>query len=113
MGEQFAEGVVLDLEEMLAESSIRIPMICFLSMGSDPTTQIINLAKKKKLECKDVSMGQGQEIHARKLLQNTMTNVNKNLVSKIHHCFYFGLLVFEFIVLYKYKVLKTTKCKIL
>ena len=76
MGEEFAEGVMLDLEEMWGESSIRVPMICFLSMGSDPTTQIVNLAKKKKLECKDVSMGQGQEIHARKLLENTMTNVS-------------------------------------
>ena len=89
MGEEFAEGVVLDLEEMWGESSIRVPMICFLSMGSDPTTQIVNLAKKKKLECKDVSMGQGQEIHARKLLQNTMTNVS--LFNKLINMLFFNL----------------------
>ena len=45
-------------------------------MGSDPTIQIEALAKKMKIECKDVSMGQGQEVHARRLLQHSMTNVN-------------------------------------
>jgi len=45
-------------------------------MGSDPTIQIETLAKKQKVDCKDVSMGQGQEVHARKLLQYSMNNVS-------------------------------------
>jgi dynein heavy chain len=47
MGKAFAEGVVLDMDEMWEESEPRCPMICFLSMGSDPTDNIERLAKSK------------------------------------------------------------------
>ena len=43
---QFAEAVILNMEEMHAESNKRAPLICFLSMGSDPTENIMLLAKK-------------------------------------------------------------------
>ena len=46
---QYAEGVILNLENMWEESDIRTPMICFLSMGSDPTASIEALAKKQRL----------------------------------------------------------------
>ena len=52
MGKKYAEGVILNLEEMWQESTIRVPMICFLSTGSDPTHSIEALAKKHGLsEC--------------------------------------------------------------
>jgi len=35
------------MEVMWAESDCRTPMICFLSMGSDPTDNIERLAKSK------------------------------------------------------------------
>lgn len=76
MGEAYAEGVILDLEKMWEESNIRTPLICFLSMGSDPTNNIEGLAKKLKLDCHSISMGQGQEIHARRLLQQSIASVN-------------------------------------
>jgi len=38
---------VLDMDAMWAESDSRTPMICFLSMGSDPTDNIERLAKSK------------------------------------------------------------------
>lgn len=47
VGPEFAEGVILDMDQMLEESDPRTPMICFLSMGSDPTDNILNLGKKK------------------------------------------------------------------
>uniref|UniRef100_A0A8C5SL22 Uncharacterized protein n=1 Tax=Laticauda laticaudata TaxID=8630 RepID=A0A8C5SL22_LATLA len=72
MGEKYAEGVILDLEKTWEESDPRTPLICFLSMGSDPTDSIIALGKRLKIETRCVSMGQGQEVHARKLLQQTM-----------------------------------------
>lgn len=75
MGERYAEGVILDLEKTWEESDPRTPLICFLSMGSDPTDSIIALGKRQRIETRYVSMGQGQEVHARKLLQNTMANV--------------------------------------
>jgi dynein heavy chain len=69
IGPRFAESVILDMEAMWKESSVRTPMIGLLSMGSDPTAAIQHLAKQNKIECRDVSMGQGQEVHARKLVQ--------------------------------------------
>ena len=49
MGTKYAEGVILDMEGMFEESNNRVPMTCFLSMGSDPTNAIEALAKKKEL----------------------------------------------------------------
>lgn len=47
LGQQYTEGTVLDLDTMLAESNNRTPMVCLLSMGSDPTENIERLAKNK------------------------------------------------------------------
>lgn len=47
MGERYAEGVILNLEATWEESNPQTPLICFLSMGSDPTGAIENLAKRK------------------------------------------------------------------
>ena len=49
MGVKYAEGVILNLEEMWQESTPRVPMVCFLSMGSDPTNSIDMLARKHDL----------------------------------------------------------------
>ena len=49
MGVKYAEGVILNIEEMWAESNVRVPMVCFLSMGSDPTNHIETLSKKHNL----------------------------------------------------------------
>uniref|UniRef100_A0A3B3QA27 Dynein axonemal heavy chain 5 n=1 Tax=Paramormyrops kingsleyae TaxID=1676925 RepID=A0A3B3QA27_9TELE len=84
MGERYAESVVLDLEKTWEESDHRTPLICFLSMGSDPTDSIIALGKKQKIETRYVSMGQGQEVHARKLLQQTMANGGWALLQNCH-----------------------------
>ncbi|XP_042794572.1 dynein axonemal heavy chain 8 isoform X5 [Panthera leo] len=70
--DKYTEPVILNLEKTWEESDTRTPLICFLSMGSDPTIQIDALAKKLKLECRTISMGQGQEVHARKLIQVSM-----------------------------------------
>ncbi|MEQ2166023.1 Dynein heavy chain 5, axonemal, partial [Goodea atripinnis] len=84
MGEKYIEGVILDLEKMWEESDPRTPLICFLSMGSDPTDSITALGKKHKIETRYVSMGQGQEVHARKLLQQTMANGGWALLQNCH-----------------------------
>ncbi|KAM4687754.1 dynein axonemal heavy chain 5 [Discoglossus pictus] len=84
MGSKYAEGVILDLEKTWEESNPRTPLICFLSMGSDPTDSIIALGKRQKIETRYVSMGQGQEVHARKLLQQTMANGGWALLQNCH-----------------------------
>ncbi|XP_034939850.1 dynein heavy chain 8, axonemal [Chelonus insularis] len=68
LGAKYAEPVITLLDIMLAESRPNTPMICFLSMGSDPTPSIHQLARKLEIPCRSISMGQGQEIHARRLL---------------------------------------------
>jgi dynein heavy chain len=84
LGMAYAEGIVLNLESMWQESEKRSPLICFLSMGSDPTDNIINLAKKNNLPCGAISMGQGQEVHARRLLQQRMAEGGWIMLQNCH-----------------------------
>jgi len=53
-------------------------------MGSDPTENIILLAKKLNIKSGTVSMGQGQEVHARRLLSFSMTEGNWVLLQNCH-----------------------------
>ncbi len=107
LGQRFVESVPLNMERAHAESHSKCPLICLLSPGADPTKLIEDLAKKKKIKTLGVSMGQGQEIIARKymataslegqwvLLQNThlglgyLTEVETYLVKEenIHEDF--------------------------
>lgn len=41
--------VILDLEATWEESEPRTPLVCILSTGSDPTTQITALSKVKSI----------------------------------------------------------------
>ncbi|XP_072567808.1 dynein axonemal heavy chain 5 [Paramormyrops kingsleyae] len=84
LGSRYAEGVVLDMEALWAESDIRTPMVCLLSMGSDPTENIERLAKTKNVQCRAISMGQGQEVHARRLLTQSMVEGGWLLLQNCH-----------------------------
>ncbi|XP_062336343.1 LOW QUALITY PROTEIN: dynein axonemal heavy chain 5-like [Osmerus eperlanus] len=84
LGSQYAEGVVLDMEGMWSESDPRTPLVCLLSMGSDPTENIERLAKTKGAQCRPISMGQGQEVHARRLLAHSMTDGGWLLLQNCH-----------------------------
>ncbi|XP_022805941.1 dynein heavy chain 5, axonemal-like [Stylophora pistillata] len=84
MGPNYAENVILDLEKTWEESDNKTPLINFLSMGSDPTSQIENLAKRHKFDCRAISMGQGQEIHARKLVGQFMQTGGWALLQNCH-----------------------------
>jgi len=84
LGARYAEAVLLDMEQIWSESTPRIPLVGLLSMGSDPTAAIQQLAKHMKLECRDVSMGQGQEVHARKLVQTFQVSGGWVLLQNCH-----------------------------
>ncbi|CAH8644888.1 unnamed protein product [Schistosoma haematobium] len=84
MGLAYADGIITNLEEMIEESDTSTPMICFLSMGSDPTDNIERLAKKMNLRCGAISMGQGQEVHARRLLSISMQEGRWVLLQNCH-----------------------------
>ncbi|XP_057271369.1 dynein axonemal heavy chain 8 isoform X1 [Pezoporus wallicus] len=84
LSEKYTEPFILDLEKTWGESDTRSPLICFLSMGSDPSMQIESLARKLKLECVTVSMGQGQEVHARKFIQASVQQGGWVLLQNCH-----------------------------
>jgi len=84
MGERFAEGVILNLEATWEESDIKTPLIGLLSMGSDPTSAIEGLAKRHAIECRAISMGQGQEVHARRLIQQSTSGGGWVLLQNCH-----------------------------
>ncbi|OWF42162.1 dynein heavy chain 8, axonemal-like [Mizuhopecten yessoensis] len=84
MGQQYAEPVILNMETTWGESDNRTPLICLLSMGSDPTNQIEGLCKKQNLEFRAISMGQGQEVHARKLISLFMQTGGFAMLQNCH-----------------------------
>lgn len=55
LDEKYTEPVILNLEKTWEESDTRTPLICFLSMGADPTIQIDSLARKLRLGRKIVN----------------------------------------------------------
>ncbi|XP_071095783.1 dynein axonemal heavy chain 8-like [Haliotis cracherodii] len=84
MGARYAESVILNLEATWGESEPSVPLICLLSMGSDPTNQIEYLAKKLQVDFRAISMGQGQEVHARKLVNQFMQSGGWALLQNCH-----------------------------
>ncbi|XP_048452578.1 dynein axonemal heavy chain 8-like [Rhincodon typus] len=84
MEAKYAEPVILNLETTWEESDAQTPLICFLSMGSDPSNQIEGLAKKLEIDCRAISMGQGQEVHARKLVAMSMHEGGWVLLQNCH-----------------------------
>lgn len=80
LGPRFVESVALDVEGMYNESKSTMPLICFLSMGSDPSSIIEKTAKKLEIPFYSISMGQGQEIHANKLLLHCSSDVSNTTI---------------------------------
>uniref|UniRef100_A0A8D8Y8J0 Dynein heavy chain 8, axonemal n=1 Tax=Cacopsylla melanoneura TaxID=428564 RepID=A0A8D8Y8J0_9HEMI len=84
LGPQFADPVIFSIETMVQESRPRTPLINFLSMGSDPTVEIEELAKRQLVNCQSISMGQAQEIHARKLIDAFVVQGGWALLQNCH-----------------------------
>lgn len=84
LGEKFAEPVILNYDSMLEESRPLTPLVCFLSMGQDPTPDIENLARRNEISVRAISMGQGQEVHARKLIADCLANGGWTLLQNCH-----------------------------
>jgi dynein heavy chain len=68
LGQRYVDSIPLDFNVAHQESTERTPFICLLSAGADPTQMIEDLAKKKKKKTSSISMGQGQEVVARRLV---------------------------------------------
>lgn len=73
MGEAFITPPVVDFKAICRETLPETPTVIILSPGSDPTGELLNLAEKEGLEhVKYISLGQGQETMALKLLKNAI-----------------------------------------
>lgn len=65
LGPKFVDSISPSFEALMEETAWNCPVICLLSMGSDPTVNIVGLANRHKIKLDMVSMGQGQEVIAR------------------------------------------------
>ena len=84
LGKRYIEGRPLDFKVLTEEADKFTPMIFLLSTGSDPTGSITELARKKKKQVRSISMGQGQEPAARKLVQQGMMQGSWVLLQNCH-----------------------------
>ena len=84
LGARFVESVPVNLEATWQESRNRVPLIRLLSPGADPTRNIEDLAKRKKIKVLGVSMGQGQELIARKLMATATVDGQWVLLQNTH-----------------------------
>lgn len=73
LGRRFIDSRPLDLRAVEAESSPRTPVIAMLSGGSGPAQAILGLAKRRDRAVLTISMGQGQDDAARRLVQTAVT----------------------------------------
>lgn len=84
LGGRYIEPIPLNLDSIAVESTCRTPVIFLLSAGSDPSSLIEGLSKKNKKELRSISMGQGQEIQARRLLQEGIKSGGWVLLQNCH-----------------------------
>lgn len=76
LGQKFIEPPMLDVQDILQDSSPRIPLIFVLSPGVDPTVSLQQLAAKKNMSDRFcyVSLGQGQAPKATRLIEDGLRN---------------------------------------
>jgi len=84
LGERYVDSRPLDLAVTVDEANERVPIIALLSMGSDPTNLICDLAKKRKRQVLMISLGQGQEPAARKLLSTAIASGDWVVLQNCH-----------------------------
>ncbi|KAA0177346.1 hypothetical protein FNF27_01124 [Cafeteria roenbergensis] len=74
VGARYTDPVTDTIPEIAETMDCRTPVIFLLSTGADPTDAIETLCKKKKTTLATVSMGQGQEVVAKRALQAGIVN---------------------------------------
>ncbi|VDM33429.1 unnamed protein product [Hydatigera taeniaeformis] len=84
LGHRFAEETLLNVEEIYADSTAKTPIINLLTVGADPTLLIEQLARRLQTEFRFISMGQGQEVHARQYIEQAMRQGSWVLLQNCH-----------------------------
>lgn len=87
LGSKFVEPPVLDMLQVLGDSSRRTPLIFVLSPGVDPTSSLIQLAEAKGMASSRfhaLSLGQGQAAIATRMMQEAVREGNWVFLANCH-----------------------------
>ncbi|ESN96268.1 hypothetical protein HELRODRAFT_67881 [Helobdella robusta] len=87
MGEQFITPPIVSLSTIHEQSSTTTPVIFILSVGSDPTSDLIKFADSvniKNTQLKILSLGQGQEKTAMSLITAAVTHGHWLILQNCH-----------------------------
>lgn len=86
LGQKFVEPPILDVADILADSSPRTPLIFVLSPGVDPTLSLQQLAQQRGMteRFNYLSLGQGQAPKATKLIQEGLKAGNWVFLANCH-----------------------------
>eukprot|EP00708_Paratrimastix_pyriformis_P001956 GAFH01000693.1.p1 GENE.GAFH01000693.1~~GAFH01000693.1.p1 ORF type:complete len:4356 (-),score=2006.36 GAFH01000693.1:5-11701(-) len=79
-------SVAIELETAYQETAPNIPVLFLLSLGSDPTANVDALSKKLKIPLMATSMGQGQDVYARRNIQQATQSGAWVLLQNCHLC---------------------------
>lgn len=76
MGEEFITPPVVNFKAIFDETTPEVPVVFMLSPGSDPTGDLMKLAEKQDMldRFRFISLGQGQETIALKLLEGSIAD---------------------------------------
>ena len=89
LGSFALEEVVVSLESLVEEADCHTPLVCLLSTGSDPCTQIETIARNRMQEYRQISMGQGQEELARRMITDAVLNGSWLMLQNCQLCLEF------------------------
>ncbi|TGZ71294.1 hypothetical protein CRM22_002727 [Opisthorchis felineus] len=87
LGKQYVDPPITNLADVLASTNPTIPIVLIVQPGSDPQTQLANLAQQLEFghtRIKYLSMGQGQEPHAENLFVQCAARGNWLLLQNCH-----------------------------
>ena len=84
LGQKYTEPPVLDLNNVVADSTPESPLIFVLSPGVDPTNQLMALADTKQITFNSIALGQGQSPHAVRLIDTGTVEGTWVLLANCH-----------------------------
>jgi len=86
MGEKFITPPIFDLNVSYNQASSTMPLIFILSAGSDPTAELFKFSETKNMLSKTnyISLGQGQDKKAEKLIEEGVIYGNWVLLQNCH-----------------------------
>ncbi|KAL0488326.1 dynein heavy chain [Acrasis kona] len=74
LGDQFTRSPALDLDLALRDASASTPIVFILSQGADPTDMLQKFAANMKINLEIRSLGQGQDVVAKRLIEKGRKN---------------------------------------